>query len=162
MQIRRAEPEDARAIAEIHVAGWRETYAGILPADYLAALSADQRAETWLKVLRGGAPVYLADGVGFSIVARQRDPELAGEWPDELQALYVLRSHQGRGLGRALLRAALGAEPRPFSAFVLEGNDGALGFYLKTGAVELFRRPDRIGSHPIVDIALGWPDPKSV
>jgi hypothetical protein len=45
---------------------------------------------------------------------------------------------------------------------VLEGNAGALAFYIRTGAVELFRRPDRIGEHPVVDIALGWPEPASV
>ena len=44
MEIRRAVAEDADAIAAIHVAGWRETYAGILPAAHLAALSVERRA----------------------------------------------------------------------------------------------------------------------
>jgi ribosomal protein S18 acetylase RimI-like enzyme len=162
MEIRRAVPEDAPGIAAIHVAGWRETYGGILPDDYLASLSVERRTEMWRRVLLRGEAVHLAPGAGFAIVAAQRDPGLAAEWPDELQALYVLRAHQGQGLGRALLRAALGDSGRPFSAFVLEGNAGALAFYIRTGAVELFRRPDRIGEHPVIDIALGWPEPASV
>ena len=113
----------------------------------------------WRRLIEGGADVRLAEGAGFATVGPQRDAELAEAWPDELRALYVLRRHQGRGLGRALLRAALGPRPRRFSAFVLEGNDRALGFYLRTGAVELFRRPDAVEGHPVVDIALGWPSP---
>jgi ribosomal protein S18 acetylase RimI-like enzyme len=162
MELRRATPEDAAAIAAIQVAGWRETYPGILPEEYLAALSVERRAEAWRKMLADGASVQIAEGSGFAVVGAQRDDALAAEWPDELQAIYVLRKHQGRGLGRALLRAALGADPRPFSAFVLEGNDRALGFYLGTGAVELFRRPAVIGGHPVVDIAIGWLDPRTV
>jgi GNAT superfamily N-acetyltransferase len=162
MEIRRAVPEDAVGIAEIHVAGWRETYSGILPDDYLASLSVEHRSEAWRKVLNGGAAVHLADGAGFALMARQRDPGMAAEWPDELQAIYVLRAHQGKGLGRALMRTALGDSRRPFSAFVLEGNEAALDFYRSTGAVELFRRPDKIGRHPVVDVALGWRDPDSV
>jgi hypothetical protein len=65
-------------------------------------------------------------------------------------------------LGRALLRAALGDERRPFTTLVLEGNDRALAFYLRTGAVELFRETADIADHPVVDIALGWPDPWTV
>ena len=39
MDISRASPEDAYAIAKIHVDSWREAYRTILPAEYLAALS---------------------------------------------------------------------------------------------------------------------------
>ena len=35
--IRRAEPGDAAAIAAVHVAAWRETYAGLVPERMLRA-----------------------------------------------------------------------------------------------------------------------------
>ena len=37
--VRRARPSDAAAIGAIHVATWRNTYAGVLPEEYLAGLS---------------------------------------------------------------------------------------------------------------------------
>ena len=42
--IRIAEVTDAPAIAEVHVLSWQEAYAGIVPADYLAALDPQERA----------------------------------------------------------------------------------------------------------------------
>ena len=38
-EIRRARPSDARPIAQVHVAAWRSTYAGILPDRSLTGLS---------------------------------------------------------------------------------------------------------------------------
>jgi GNAT superfamily N-acetyltransferase len=162
MEIRRAVPDDARAIAAIHVAGWRETYATILPAEYLARLSVDERADRWRARIKAGAVVHLAPGRGFATIGAQGDPGLATEWPHELHALYVLRTAQRRGLGRALLRAAIRSAGRRFTAFVLEGNDRALGFYLSTGAAEILRRADEIDGYPIVDILVGWRDPGAV
>ena len=37
-EIRRARPEDAEAVARVHVAGWRHAYRGLLPDDYLDGL----------------------------------------------------------------------------------------------------------------------------
>jgi len=41
--IRPATPEDARAIAEVHVASWRYAYRGLLPDDVLDRLSVEER-----------------------------------------------------------------------------------------------------------------------
>ena len=41
--IREATPDDARAIAEVHVASWRWAYRGDLPAEFLDGLSVDDR-----------------------------------------------------------------------------------------------------------------------
>ena len=41
-RIRTATPEDARAIAEVHVASWRAAYRGVLPDTYLDRLSVDE------------------------------------------------------------------------------------------------------------------------
>ncbi len=37
--IRPGKSSDAEAIAKVHVIAWRETYAGIVPNDYLDSLS---------------------------------------------------------------------------------------------------------------------------
>ena len=51
MLIREAFPSDTAAIAQVHVDSWRTTYAGIVPADYLANLSYAQREQFWCDIL---------------------------------------------------------------------------------------------------------------
>jgi hypothetical protein len=46
--VRAARPEDARSVAEVHVASWRHAYRGLLPDDYLERLSVDDREAMWL------------------------------------------------------------------------------------------------------------------
>ncbi len=46
--IRTARPDDARSVAEVHVASWRHAYRGLLPDDYLERLSVDDREAMWL------------------------------------------------------------------------------------------------------------------
>jgi hypothetical protein len=45
--VRPAVLQDAPAIAAVHVATWRDAYAGLLPDDFLDGLDVDQRAERW-------------------------------------------------------------------------------------------------------------------
>ena len=42
--LRRATMHDARKLDAVHVASWKETYAGILPKDMLAGLSIEARS----------------------------------------------------------------------------------------------------------------------
>jgi hypothetical protein len=57
-------PDDARAIAEIHVASWRDGYRGQLPGGYLKSLSSDARETRWAQFLRDGAAALLAERAG--------------------------------------------------------------------------------------------------
>ncbi|WP_094542339.1 hypothetical protein [Brucella grignonensis] len=47
----RATIDDADKLGAVHVASWRETYAGILPDDMLAGLSIEMRSAMWAKIL---------------------------------------------------------------------------------------------------------------
>ena len=51
LTIRAATRDDARAIAEVHVASWRAGYRGLVDDDFLAALSVDARLATWETLL---------------------------------------------------------------------------------------------------------------
>jgi hypothetical protein len=44
LTIRAATVADATAIGEVHVRSWQAAYAGLIPADFLARLSAESRA----------------------------------------------------------------------------------------------------------------------
>lgn len=141
--VRAARPEDARAVAEVHVASWRHTYRGLLPDDYLERLSVDDREVMWLGAFadpepKSGAFVAEVDGriVGFASFGPSRDedvPERTGEIP----AIYVDPSVLGSGVGRELFEAAtLALRDAGFARatlWVLEANALARRFYEKAG-----------------------------
>ena len=45
--VRAAVPADAAAMAALHVHAWRAAYAGVMPADFLAALTIAEREAMW-------------------------------------------------------------------------------------------------------------------
>ena len=107
--VRTARLSDADDIGVLHVQAWRETYAGIMPAPYLASLSTVRRAEMWRgRLNRGASGVYVCEVsqavVGFGLCGPQR-PTTLPDYPGEIYAINILRRAQGRGLGRELMRA---------------------------------------------------------
>lgn len=145
---------DAAALAALHVACWVETYGGLLPATEIARYGLAFRQTQWARALADGAErvVWLKDA-GFAMMGPQRDAALAAEWPEELYALYLLRRHQGRGLGRALLGAVRGG---PFTATVVAGNLRAERFYAAAGGAELARRVEGIDGMAVTEVVLGF------
>jgi GNAT superfamily N-acetyltransferase len=129
--VRRARPGDAAAIGAVHVATWRNVYAGVLPDTYLAGLStvrhavgyeqaiADRRHghAMFVSVASGGdAPPGrpLAEGasggavIGFASGGKSRRPGLCGESASgsgEVETLYLLDDYRDRGVGRRMMRA---------------------------------------------------------
>jgi L-amino acid N-acyltransferase YncA len=110
--IREATPSDARAIAEVHVASWRWAYRDDLPADFLDALSVDDRERTWSERLTSdgqaaGTLVAQEQGrvVGFCSFGPCRDDD-AMERTAEVMTMYVLEGVAGRGIGRELFTSA--------------------------------------------------------
>jgi GNAT superfamily N-acetyltransferase len=142
--VRRATIADARAIAEIAVLGWQAAYGGILPADFLANLSIGAREVAWRTVLEsdtaGHAPAWVAElegrVVGFVSSGPPRDEDVPPS-AAEVYAIYVLPGEWRRGLGRALLNAAIahwqGGEATALVLWVFEANGAARTFYEAMG-----------------------------
>jgi len=152
---RPATPDDARDLAAIHVRAWEETYTGLLPPEEVAARDRTRRLAQWQGMLaQGRTRVALIPGFGFAQAGPQREAALAARWPEELLALYVLKSGHGTGAGLALLSAVLGAGP--FSAVVLKCNGRACRFYEKTGGRLAEERPVTLGTRPIIDLLYVW------
>lgn len=164
MTPRLAIPEDAADLARIHVRAWAETYAGLLPPDEIARRDEAARRAQWQAAIgRGGTRIVILPGRGFAQAGPQRDAALAAQgWPDELYALYLLADAQGQGLGRVLLRAALGPAARPFSALVIAGNVRASAFYARCGGRVLTERNEHVGMTAIVEAVYVWDDPRMV
>jgi GNAT superfamily N-acetyltransferase len=140
--VRPATIADAAAIAEVHVASWRTTYAGIVPRSVLDGLSVERRRDGWTGRLAdpGEARAWVGelDGrvVGFVGTGRPTAPELP-DLTGELESIYLLDSAQGRGLGGLLVRTALAdLRERGFSTailWVLTANATARRFYETLG-----------------------------
>ena len=170
--LREATPADAPAIGALHVASWRETYAGLLPDAMLAGLSAEARAAMWTHVLGdpaafGDAAVIVAEAdgaiIGFGSCARQRDEALAASgYGGEIGALYVLRAHQGRGTGRALIaalaQALLDRGHTGASLWVLRENAPARTFYEALGGELVGEQSEDQAGATLVELAYGWRD----
>ena len=70
-RIREATRADSSAIARVHVDTWRSTYGGIVPQDFLDALSYAQREAHWHRLLGALPPdhcVFVADDIDSGIV----------------------------------------------------------------------------------------------
>jgi len=136
--------EDARAVAEIHVRAWCVAYQGIIPAEFLASLSVEQREAMWRNSIKNGMPdlqVARTEGriVGFAASGPCRD---AGAAPrdGEIWAIYVEPSYWSTGVGRTLwLNARERLRSQGYeraSLWVLAKNARAIRFYRAAGFVE--------------------------
>ena len=141
MQVVHAGPEDARAVAEIHVDTWRAAYTSIVPADYLASLSVEHREAMWSECIAAGAPELLVAkkaGVvqGWLSFGQCRD-EGSSKIDAEVWAIYVAPSAWSTGAGRLLwLRARelmLEQGFKSCSLWVFPQNDRAIQFYRSAG-----------------------------
>ncbi|HEX5589041.1 MAG TPA: GNAT family N-acetyltransferase [Candidatus Limnocylindrales bacterium] len=140
--VRPATAADARSIAEIRIASWRATYAGIVPAAILERMDL-ARNEAFFGGLIAAEPpratlvVEDAEGriAGFALAAPSRDDDAPG--CGEIEAIYLRPEARGRGLGRPLLDAAaaslLAAGFGTVVLWVLTANVGARRFYERAG-----------------------------
>ncbi len=128
LTIRPATPEDAPAIAHVHVASWRSTYTGLIPDEFLLALDEGERTAQWRQRLTLDVVVLVAEqdgnAIGFAGGGPVREP-LEG-YDAELYTLYVLVEAQRQGVGtRLLAELAAALHARRFEsmlAWVLAGN----------------------------------------
>jgi len=144
VRIRPAQPDDAAAIARIHVAAWQAAYAGIIDAAYLAALSTAPRETYWVQAIAQGRPRLLLAQDGNGAVAGWiafgdcRDTD-APATRGEVWAIYVDPARWSQGAGQALWQQAreqLQQQGKDeASLWVLAANQRAIRFYAALGFV---------------------------
>jgi GNAT superfamily N-acetyltransferase len=175
--IREAKPEDALAIARVHVDSWRTSYRGIVPDGFLASLSYEDFEQRWRERLGCARdprpPRYVAESppsgriVGFAAGGLRREPAY-DEYPEyegELFALYLLREHQREGIGRRLLGSvatglAQGGSQRMIT-WVL-ARSPSRGFYEVVGGVLLGSEEIEIGGARLDEVAYSWADVRAL
>lgn len=137
--IRAPEPVDAAALADLHVATWREAYSHLLPGGFFSTEYIQSRHRMWEQVLQqpqGDSIVRVAESGGLPFGFAWAGPSLQdGETnpprPHQLYAIYLLAAHHGGGAAQALLDEVVGASPAML--WVAKENPRAVAFYVRNG-----------------------------
>jgi GNAT superfamily N-acetyltransferase len=143
-EIRPAAAMDAAGIATVQTEVWRDAYAGLLPADFLARRVIT--TDIWLnRIMKLGAQFAVQVAVddtgtvvGFALTGPAVGPAASeDESVGQLYAIYVLAAYWGTGIGYDLHRAAIDdLRAEGFSEailWVLPGNARAIAFYERQG-----------------------------
>lgn len=140
--IRHATVTDAPQIAAIHCASWRDAYADVLDAAFLAGPVDEDRRTLWESRLNNPdecRTVLLAeteDGVPVAFACAYRDADPV--WGSLIDNIHVNPHLRGNGLGHRLVRTlartiAIDAEAAGVHLWVFEANTAALRFYQRLG-----------------------------
>ena len=105
--------DDAAGIAEVQVRAWRREYDGLLPADVLEAMDAEQFAAQWQQSLsrpkdaRNRVLVALERNAirGFAVTSPSTDPDADQVADGEVLELTVDPDHTRQGHGSRLVQA---------------------------------------------------------
>ncbi len=185
LNLRSAGLNDAGPIARVHVATWRAAYAGLVPDTYLVGMTEVGQMRFWRRLLgrpqaeetilvaeiesaASAASAASADNaggpqvVGFGSCGPSRPYGLP--YRGEIFTLYVTDDWQGRGIGRALIRAL-------FVDLVARGNSDALIWVLSANPARFFY--EAVGGSPVAarkeafagamldETGYAWPDLES-
>ena len=162
--IRRAQGDDAEALARVFDVTWRTAYREILPAAAFDEYLAERGASFWADAAEAkerGWNIFAAvdeddDPVGLATTSPDR---FGDECWGEVGLLYVMPGHQRQGLGGALLRRSLAelrrAEFRACIVWALEASDNG-PFYERCGGTRAHRRVTTEWGAEVVQIGFVW------
>jgi ribosomal protein S18 acetylase RimI-like enzyme len=143
LDVRKAKFEDAPQIARVHVRSWQVAYRGHMPDEFLDSLEPEKRANMWRQLADNPEKLALVaedseDILGLCAAGASRDPD-ANPNTAEIGAFYVEPDKWRKGIGRAMLSAALDElRKRQFedvTLWVLEANQRARLFYESFGFI---------------------------
>jgi GNAT superfamily N-acetyltransferase len=139
LQIRRARPEDARGVAEVHVRTWQAAYEHVFGAERLAGIDVASREGMARRSATDPAhDVFVAEEEGRIVGFASTGPAEGGAGSErELLAIYVLPEAWGSGAATGLMGEALAAMRARGAAaaflWVLDDNPRARRFYEREG-----------------------------
>ena len=162
IEIRRAKPADAMAVAETHDEAWRAAYQGIIPGVELDKLISRRGPEWWNSAIRKGSRIALlafGDKVaGYANYGRNRARSLF--YDGEIYELYLRPEYQGLGFGRRLFTSArrdlVQSGMKSLVIWALSDNDPAVEFYRTMGGKAVARSSERFGERSLDKVAYAW------
>jgi ribosomal protein S18 acetylase RimI-like enzyme len=162
IDIRRAAPADAEAIAQVHYEAWMGAYAGIIPHRALNAMLGRRRSAWWARAIRRTATVLVVELggeiAGYATLGRNRAEGLPQQ--GEIYELYLRPQYQGLGLGTRLFaaaRAQLAAHGlKGLVVWALEDNVNALAFYSGAGGRDIAEGVEVFDQKALRKVAFVW------
>jgi GNAT superfamily N-acetyltransferase len=162
IDIRRAEPQDARAISETHRASWMHTYGGLIPHLPLMKM-VERRGENWWRRASHGPATLLVIDVageiaGYSTVGLNRASGLPQE--GEIYEIYLKPEYQGIGLGSRLfqesrdLLSSLGCQG--LVAWCLEDCELTAQFFHSKGGIDAVEGTEDFGGAELKKLGFLW------
>lgn len=162
IDIRRAEPRDAEAVAGVHDSAWRGAYVGIIPYRALSRMIGRRGPRWWANAIRHSATVLVieigGEIAGYATLGRNRARELPQE--GEIYELYLKPEYQGIGLGSRLFSAAremlAGHGLKGLVVWALEENGNALAFYAGAGGRDVAEGVEVFDNKALRKLAFVW------
>ena len=162
IEIRRAKPTDASAVAATHDDAWRAAYRGIIPGAELDKLVNRRGPDWWDQAIRKGSRISLlqfGDQVaGYTNYGRNRARSLA--YDGEVYEIYLRPEFQGLGFGRRLFSAArrdlAQSGLKSLVVWALSDNEPAVEFYGAVGGRAVARSSERFGDKTLDKVAYAW------
>ncbi len=168
-RIDRGIKSEARDVASVHISSWQETYEGIMDSAYLASLSISKRTANWEQYIE--SPNYNQDQIllilklvkskkiiGFCAVSPAR--LFRDQFDYEIQAIYVLKKFQNKGLGKTLFLEAANfvrsLNKNSFYLGVLEENKTIKFYEHMDGQLHSQFEMVSIGNHTHKEIFYSW------
>jgi ribosomal protein S18 acetylase RimI-like enzyme len=162
IEIRRAKPADATAIAAVHDAAWRTAYRGLIPGLELERMVERRGPKWWDAAIRRGSRISVLlvgdDVAGYVNYGGNRAKSLP--YGGEIYEIYLQPLYQGLGFGQRLFAAARRdlalARLEGLVVWALADNENAVGFYRALGGHEVASSTEQFGTKSLDKVAFAW------
>jgi 3-deoxy-manno-octulosonate cytidylyltransferase (CMP-KDO synthetase) len=162
---RKATVRDVPEIAKVHIASWRESFAGIAPQEFLEKMSAAKREQAFKKGFgEPGYKMFVAENHGRGIVGFAdfgKSSEENSPFQAELFAIYLLKEFQRKGIGENLFnlcrREMIAAHLNSLHLTALEASPYK-SFYEKMGGRVIGSGKHFLAGVEYKTLVYGWSD----
>jgi ribosomal protein S18 acetylase RimI-like enzyme len=159
IEVRRAEPEDCNAVADVHRKTWIHAYGGLIPHKPLLSMLERRREDWWRK---GTSTLLVLDTgtkiAGYATIGLNRTEALKVD--GEIYELYLLPEYQGIGLGSYMFRQCRamlsGLGFQGLAAWCLEDSENASTFFRATGGLDVAEGMEDFGGTALKKIGFIW------
>lgn len=161
-ETRRAMPEDAGAISNVHLESWKNAYSGMVPHAALSRM-VNRRGDDWWEMAIRRSTIILVIEVGDEIAGYATlGPNRVSTLPfeGEVYEIYLKPEYQGIGLGTKLFGdAKRELKRRGYRGLVvwsLSDNDTALSFYANAGGRAVANGSEHFDHKKLQKTAYAW------
>jgi GNAT superfamily N-acetyltransferase len=167
--VREAQISDVAGMAKVRVDTWLATYRGIVPDEFLDAMSVEEVTDGWKRGFfesrQPGVALYAAENaqkeiIGVAVCGPESDQDPVH--PGEIYILYVLPAYQGQGVGQQLFAACvqhLTSTLHVNSMLIWTYAESPYHrFYEKLGGKVVREASSDLGGRMIPELCFAWDD----